>query len=266
MQTEPTNATVIERVDLTDVLSIVRVRPDAGVVPPFVPGQFIRLGLPRMPAAGAVPSGSAARVRYTRRAYSIASSPNVTDHLELFVVRVEAGELTPKLWELSVGGRVWMDDTAKGEFTLDLAPPGKDLVMVATGTGVAPFVSMLRTYRGSGRWRRFVIIHGARYAADLGYRQELEAAAAAEPNVVYVPLVTRESGGAWTGLGGRVQTALEPATYARLVGAPLDPGDCHVFLCGNPAMIDAVEALLHERGFVTDARDARGNIHFERYW
>jgi ferredoxin--NADP+ reductase len=139
--------------------------------------------------------------------------------------------------------------------------------MVSTGTGVAPFMSMLRTYRGQNRWRRFVLINGVRVAADLGYRAELEQITREDPTVIYVPLATREpEGGSWTGLRGRVQTALEPATYQRLAGAPLDPAHCHVFLCGNPQMIDDVELLLGQRGFVTDSRTGRGNVHFERYW
>lgn len=289
MESDPTNATLTAREDLTDILSIVRVRPDAGRVPPFVPGQFFRLGLPR-PEAPAAGDGEGragrlesrpGRVRYTRRAYSVASSPRVTDQAEFLVVRVEEGALTPRLWELYPGDRLWMDSEAKGEFTIDHAPRDADLVMVATGTGVAPFMSMLRTFRGEGRWRRFVLIHGVRFAADLAYRAELEIVAQEDPTVKYIPLVTRAdpaenvapSGGVavravagWTGLRGRVQVALEPTTYARLVGAPLDPQRCHVFLCGNPRMIDDVQVELEQRGFVTDSRQQRGHLHFERYW
>lgn len=264
--TDVLNATLVAREDVNATLSIVRVRPDTGRVPDFQPGQFVRLGLPK-PGQAPPPPGKPARVRFTRRAYSIASSPHATDALEFFVVRIEEGALTPRLWEIPVGGRLWMDHEAKGEFTLDLAPAGADLVMVSTGTGIAPFISMLRTFRRTNRWRRFVLINGARYAADLGYEDELRAIAREDQTVHYIPLVTREpEDGAWTGLRGRVQSALEPETYRRLVGAPLDPTTCHVFLCGNPEMIDAVERLLQARGFITDSHAQKGNIHFERYW
>lgn len=280
----PTNATLIAREDLTDSLSIVRVRPDRGAVPPFEPGQFFRLGLPRPAVVSTAggdrpagrPIGRPGRIRYTRRAYSVASSPRVTDHAEFLVVRVEEGALTPRLWELDPGDRLWMDAEAKGEFTMDVAPPDADLVLVATGTGIAPFMSMLRTFRGAGRWRRFIVIHGVRYVADLAYRCELEQVTREDSTVKYVPLVTRADvpvrppsaaeAAPWGGLRGRVQTALEPATYEQAVGAPLDPGCCHVFLCGNPQMIDEVQAVLESRGFVTDQRQQRGNLHFERYW
>ncbi len=310
-QPDGTNAVLLAREDLTELLSIVRVRDDVGRVPEFMPGQFVRLGVPKLvdtggaaatassnaaatsanaatasgstapppPLAGAPApaprAGRAGRVRLTRRAYSIASSPLVRDYLEFFVVRIDTGELTPRLWAIEPGGRLWMDEIAKGEFTLDHAPPGKDLVMISTGTGIAPFMSMLRTYRNQGRWRRFILIHGARYAADLGYRAEMEQIVREDPTVCYIPLVTREpepplpgapEHGVWTGLRGRVQSALEHELYCKLVGAPLDPVECHVFLCGNPQMIDEVEALLTSRGFVTDSREQAGNIHFERYW
>ncbi len=269
MEHEATNATLLEREDLTDILSIVRVRPDSGRVPEFHPGQFVRLGVPRglSPQEGGRPGSRPGRIRYTRRAYSIASSPRVTEWMEFFVVLIEEGQLTPRLWDITPGGRLWMDAEAKGEFALEVAPAEADVVMVSTGTGVAPFMSMLRTYRGQNRWRRFVLINGVRVAADLGYRAELEQIAQEDPTVIYVPLATREpEGGSWTGLRGRVQTALEPARYERLAGAPLDPAHCHVFLCGNPQMIDDVESLLAQRGFVADSRAGRGNVHFERYW
>ncbi len=264
MLADPLNAVLVRREDVTEVLSLVWVRPECGGLPAFQPGQFVRLGLPKpQPPAASNPG----RVRLTRRAYSIASGADAPDALEFFVVRVEQGQLTPRLWDLEPGARLWMDVEAKGEFTLDLASPGADLVMVATGTGVAPFVSMLRTHGAPRLWRRFVLIHGARYARDLGYDTELAALARQDPTLVYVPLATREpADGAWSGLRGRVQTALEPETYRRLVGAALDPRECHVFLCGNPDMIDETARVLGGRGFVADSHQGRGNLHFERYW
>jgi ferredoxin--NADP+ reductase len=269
MDVDPTNATLIARDDVTDVLSIVRVRPDSGTVPPFVPGQFIRLGLlraPRPEEAGR-PVSPRRRIRLTRRAYSMTSPPSSTEWMEFFVVRIERGELTPRLWTLETGGRLWMAEEAKGEFRIDLAPPDKDLVMVSTGTGIAPYISMLRAYRGQHRWRRLVLINGVRRVADLGFRAELEATAREDSSVIYIPVVGRNAEQAdFHGLRGRVQDALEPQRYEVLVGAPLDPQRCNVFLCGNPAMIDSVASLLETRGFTVDSRETRGNLHFERYW
>ena len=265
------NASLTHREDLNDELSIMRLRPDNGPAPPFEPGQFITIGLPKdpsdIPAVAQANRPGGSRTRLLRRAFSIASSANERSHLELYVVLVQDGRFTPKLWAMKPGDPIWMDDKTKGGFTLDGVPRDKDLIMVATGTGLAPFVSMLRTYRGQDRWRRFVVIHGVRLAEDLGYRQELEQASREDPSIVYMPTVTREPDDAsWQGLRGRVQSALEPDTYQRLVEAPMDPNHCHVFLCGNPDMITSSEEMLKQRGFTLQTRDQPGNIHFERYW
>lgn len=291
------NAVLIAREDLTEELSILRIRPDSGVVPEFLPGQFIKLGLPRAEAAdvsesaetaplsdsrqsGGLPdtlASPAAAVhlarrprsapRLIRRAYSIASSARQRDHVEVFVARIERGKLTPRLWDVDRGGRVWMDDKVAGAFTLASIPPGKNLVMVATGTGVAPFVSMIRTRRNDPPWRRVILINGVRYARDLGYRAELEGIARSDPRLVYVPIASREpENGGWAGLRGRVQQVLDSRMFNDLVGSMLAPNECHVMLCGNPAMITKVSALLEQRGFRTHSAHSPGNLHYERYW
>ena len=272
MDTELLNATVVERVDLNDELSVVRVQPDCGLVPDFTPGQFVTLALPRdhsadpRAPAGALRSPSS-RARLIRRAYSIASSPDTRDSMEFLVVLVRGGKLTPRLWTVEQGGRLWMNDRVEGEFTLKGVPADKELVMISTGTGIAPFMSMLRTYRGQSRWRRFVMINGARRATDLAYRQELERVAREDPGIVYISTVTREpEDSEWRGLRGRVQALLEDEVYQRTVGTPLEPQEAHVFLCGNPVMIKSVQALLEVRGFQPHTRRTPGNIHFERYW
>ncbi len=268
MPPDPTNASVIERHDLNETLSIVRIRPDSGRVPDFQPGQFITLGLPK-PLTPALAAALARRPDVTpmvRRAYSIASSPRQTDALELFVVLIETGKLTPQLWLEDFPNRVWLDEVAKGEFTLAGVPPGRDLVMICTGTGIAPFMSMLRTYRGQDRWRRFIIINGVRHISDLGYRAELEDLSRSDPTITYVPIVSRPPAGGWDRLCGRVQLMLDDQLCQQHAGLCLDPQGCHVFLCGNPAMIDEMELLLQKRGFRSHGTEAEGNIHFERYW
>ncbi len=265
------NASLIYREDFNNELRVIRIRPDSGEVAPFKPGQFTTIGLPRDPSdeppANAPQGPGKPRTRLLRRAFSIASSANERDHLELYVVLVDDGRFTPMLWDLNEGDKIWMDDKIKGGFTLDGVPPDKDLVLVATGTGLAPYLSMLRTHRGQDRWRRLVIIHGVRLADDLGYREELERASAEDETVVYLPTVTREPDDSdWQGLRGRVQAVLEPEAYEQAVGAKLDPQQCHVFLCGNPAMITSSEEMLKGHGFTLQTRDQPGNIHFERYW
>lgn len=263
----PLNATVIEREDLHNELAVIKIRPDAGSVQPYKPGQFCTLGLPAPPDPDKPVNPKRKGPRLIRRAYSIASSPKVTDHLEVFVVLVSEGKLTPNLWTVQVGGKLFMDPKIRGEFTLDPIPDDQNLVMVSTGTGLAPFMSMLRTYRGEGRWRRLVMIHGVRHEGDLGYRSELERIAAEDDSVYYIPICSREpEGSAWTGLRGRVPIALEEGVFEEHTGFRMSPEDSHLFLCGNPAMITAVQETFEQKGYVTSTKKQLGNIHFERYW
>jgi len=250
------NAMLVGRQDLHPELSIVRVRPDQGPVPPFRPGQFVTIGLLDAPAEHSPP-------KLALRPYSVTSAPDKREDVELYVNLVREGALTPHLWTLHEGGRLYLKPTVGGTFTLDEVPNGKDLVMVATGTGLGPYISMLRHFRGKDRWRKFVIIHGVRNVADLGYRGELEAAAKMDANVLYLPTVTREG---WPGLQGRVQDVLFTDLYPQCVGAPLSPEQCHIFLCGNPVMVEAVESELVARGFRKHKRREPGNVHKEAYW
>lgn len=263
------NATVVARREVGPDLEIWVVRHDTEPVPDFEPGQFLQLGLPlERPADGA-----ATRVRTVKRAYSIASSPAEKQGFELFLARVSEGRLTPTLWRVEVGGRCWLDPEPRGRFTLEGVPRDADLVLVATGTGIAPYVSMLRTYglggaRAEARpWRRCAVIHGVRRAADLGYGDELRAHAAADPDLCYLPIASREpEASGWAGLRGHVQAVLEGERCRELAGMALDPLRCHVYLCGNPGMIDSVRQSLVARGFLTGPGNQPGNLHFERYW
>lgn len=250
------NATLVSRMDFNEELAVFRIKPDGGPVAEFQPGQYTTIGLPD-------DEPDLKRPRLIRRAYSIASSPNDREAMEFYIVRVQDGALTPRLWELKEGDRLWLDNRAKGLFTLDATRPGKDLVMLSTGTGLAPYIAMLRTWRGQPRWRRFIIINGVRQARDLGYREELEAIHRAG-DCVYIPVVSREPD--FPGLRGRINVALEDAVYEAQTGGRLLPEECHVFLCGNPDMITGTQAWLESRGFTLHSKRSPGNIHLEKYW
>ncbi len=260
----PWNATVSLRRDVSGSVRILWIHPDSGAVQPFEPGQFVQIGWPKPIDVEAPPSP---RVRWNKRSYSIASSPEEKGAYELCLALVPGGGLTPQLFDLHEGERLWCDDAPKGHFTLERIPNGRHLVCIATGTGIAPFVSMLRRYRGTGRWRKLTIVCGARTSADLAYDEELLETLRTDPTVRYAPVASREpTDSAWSGGRGRVQSALDDAAFLSTAGEPLVPGDTHVLLCGNPAMIDDVRALLEPRGFVLDTAKTPGTLHFERYW
>ena len=268
--TDPYNATIVGREDFTKDLAVFKIAYDSGPVPDFTPGQFATLGVVKPETPEEAAKRRRPGPKLLRRAYSIASSPKVKEHLEFYIALVEEGQLTPKLWQLNTGDRLFMDEKIKGHFTMDDVPDGKDLIMVSTGTGLAPFLSMVHTYRDQpGRWRKLVFIHGVRLACDLGYRAELEKLCAEDDRIHYIPAVTREPEDSdYDGPRGRCQTVLTQEMLDKMGGgAKLDPSEAHVFLCGNPAMIDQCEVELTQLGFtVKDRKNPDGNVHFERYW
>lgn len=281
---DPLNARIVEKHLFHDTLGIFRIAYEGeGPKKDFEAGQFANLAL--MPSPEALEAQAKAeaeggtpqrrrpgRVKLVRRAYSIASPPKEKRWLEFYIVAVDEGALTPRLFDLEVGDRLFMDTKMKGHFTLADVPDQKNLVTVATGTGLAPFLSMYKQYKDApapGRFNRFVFIHGVRHEEDLGYREELEQMTKDDPRVVYLPAVSRApKDSAYDGYRGRVTTMFSDGTYEQVTGTKLNPETDHVFLCGNPAMIDQLEGELVERdGFVVKSpRQKDGNLHFERYW
>ena len=260
------NSTIIEREDLSPELSIFRIACDSGKAPEFQPGQYAELGMP-IEALTDSPEVIANNKKFIRRAYSIASAPDTRDYLEFYIVLVPDGLLTPLFWNPSFDGRIWLGPKIKGKFVIDPAPSKANLVMFATGTGLAPFLSMLREFRGQNRWQRFTIIHGARREAELGYRKELEQLQAEDSSIFYIPTLTREpKDSTWSGHRGRVQHIIESDIYEKTVGVPLASENTHVFLCGNPGMIDSLEEIFTSRDFRLHSKKNPGNIHLERYW
>ncbi|BAM03872.1 ferredoxin--NADP reductase [Phycisphaera mikurensis] len=264
MPKDPRNALLVSRLDVHAGLSVFGVKLKEGPPPAFLPGQYATLGIEN--AAG----------KLVRRAYSVASAPGAAYDadgvLHFYVVKVDGGALTPSLFDLRVGDELFLSPRLGGHFVLGPGDPDRDLVMVATGTGTAPFRSMLRAEAAlppaERTGRRRVLIEGCRVAEDLGFFDELNALAAADPAFVYLPTVTREpDSSAWSGRRGRVNALLKPDAFLAAAGFPLDPASTAVFLCGNPQMIDQAEEELTDRGFrVRDRKNPDGNVVFERYW
>ncbi|MBF0622881.1 MAG: ferredoxin--NADP reductase [Magnetococcales bacterium] len=269
----PYNATLVSRQDLTPQLTVFRVKPD--VTPyPFKPGQFAVLGLQRnaerIPEAAAEePLDPAKADRLIRRAYSISSASQEDGFLEFYLSLVTSGQLTPRLFNLKEQDRLFLGKGAAGHFTLDLVPGDKDILMVATGTGLAPYISMLRTISlGEGcPVRKITVLHGAAYSWDLGYRRELEALTRSCPSLQYLPVISRpEEDKSWNGLTGRLTAWISNPQLESLSGFSLTPEQTHVFLCGNPGMIEDSETLLTGRGYTVGTRKEPGSLHREKYW
>ena len=265
------NAVVTQRIDLAPGLMVLRIAPEAGPVPVFQPGQFAVVGLPasapRTPLADPEEAGGDPG-RFIRRAYSIASPSLPGEHLELFVTLVRSGELTPRLFALQPGGRLWLGPKITGLFTLAEVPVDQDVVMVATGTGLAPYMSMLRTGITANPSRRIAVLLGARHSWDLGYTAELTTLSRVCPNFAYLPIVSRpaEEPTAWGGATGHVQSLWKGGALERAFGRRPTARDTHVFLCGSPLMIEDMTSLLTGEGFTVHEKGRPGQVHVEKYW
>jgi ferredoxin--NADP+ reductase len=264
------NAILTRREEVAPGLAIFRVAPDGWALPEFTPGQFAVVGLParaRRVSFSDPDEEPGDPDRMIRRAYSIASSSRAREYVELYANLVRSGELTPRLFALRPGDRLWLGRKLTGMFTLREVPADRHLALVATGTGLAPYMSMLRTELECGGPRRTAVLHGARHSWDLGYSGELYTMERECPSFTYLPAVSRPEAERvpWSGATGRVQGLWEDA-LPRAWGLVPTPADTHVLLCGNPAMIDDMIARLATRGFRVDAPGAPGEVHVERYW
>jgi ferredoxin--NADP+ reductase len=217
----------------------------------FTPGQYLNLGLD---LAGA-------RVK---RSYSLASG--VAEASQFYLSLVPGGALTPALFELAVGDPLWVDDRPLGFFTLQYVPEARHLWLFATGTGLGPFVSMLKGKEIWQRFSRIVLAHGVRQVAQLGYADLLSSLAHEHPEqFAYIPAITREAPPPWA-LAGRLPQLIQSGALEARARLPLVPEGSHVLLCGNPNMLSEVQAVLAERGLVKHRPRKPGHISVESYW
>jgi ferredoxin--NADP+ reductase len=260
------NATLAERIDITDALSLFRVKPDQMPTerPWFVPGQYCVLGLNNeaKPELGSV-----------RRSMSIASAPEDEGPVEFYIRWVAKPEsenpLTHLLWKIKAGDRMYMRPVAAGVFTVKDTVGVDDpriRVMVAAGTGSAPFVSMVRSEvlrNPDADLSKYVLLHGASYPADLGYRDELMRMVDRNRLHYYGTVSRPKEAAGWTGDTGRVEAFFEPGRLDDLekrLGLPpggFTPKNVVIFICGLTGTITGTIIPLIDRGFVPDFKRIR---------
>lgn len=262
------NATVISRVDINPFLIILKIKPDQQPYH-FKPGQYTVVGLKASTQriAGSTPeSNPKTGDAIIQRAYSIASE-NTTGELDFYLALVSHGELTPRLFTLQTNDRVYVGTKVTGVFTLDSVAPDKHLLLMATGTGLAPYISMLRSQMNELKDRKVVVLHGVRHSSDLGYREELESLSQKSHNIIYMPTISQPAKDpSWTGLTGYLQDKLFSGEVEKRTGLKIAPENFDVFICGNPAMIEATISKLVSVGFVLAKGRTPGTIHIEEYW
>jgi len=264
------NAVVAQKVELTPRLMILRVVADGWQLPHFTPGQYVVLGLPpsaprcEMSELELQPPPSD---KLIRRAYSISSSSLSSEYMDFYISLVSNGALTPRIFALDVGDRLWLSPHPVGMFTLADVPPEKNIVLVATGTGLAPYMSMLSTDLDCGSPRQLAVLHGAFHSWDLGYRAELETLQHLCSNLTYTPTIDRpeDEPVAWHGHTGWVQQLWQAGVVAKAWGFQPAPDNTDVFLCGVQGMIEDMVGILVAENFKEQSHGQVGEIHIERY-
>jgi ferredoxin--NADP+ reductase len=237
------SARIVERRDISSDLWTIRV--DAGGAFPYRSGQYATLGV-------VTPE------KHHERPYSIVSAPH-ENFLEFFFELVPHGQLTPRLHAAKVGDTITLRKQGRGNFTIDLAGGRPNHLLIATVTGVAPYVSYVRSLyhqwrsaRGTATPKLF-ILEGASRSWEMGYSEELENAAREVPWLTYVPTVSRPWEDApWTGETGRVDDVVRK--YTDLWN--MTPENTKVYLCGHPDMIEHTRAIVHRRGWREDGIQA----------
>ncbi|MDR0449322.1 MAG: hypothetical protein LBG89_02575 [Rickettsiales bacterium] len=235
-----TNATIVSIREQTKDIRIFKVKMDEGQFD-FQPGQFAMLELDGI-----------------KRAYTIASAPGL-DYMEFIIILVQGGQLTTKIWKLNEGDRIGVMSRAFGHIKLSDIPAKAPLLLIATGTGIAMMRSVIQS--GALSDRKITLLSGARFAADLGFKEEFSAIQ--NKNLTLVQIASREP---WRGHQGRLTSVFENPKFNPVIQDP-DPEDgTHIMICGGAEMVDDMVAKFRDLGFTeANAANPSGNIHFEKY-
>ncbi|HCN73238.1 MAG TPA: ferredoxin--NADP(+) reductase [Pusillimonas sp.] len=227
----------------------------------FKGGQYARLGLPDNTESEVEPS--------VWRAYSMVNGPDQTT-LEFYSIVVPEGKFSPQLAALKPDDAIYIDNTVFGFLTVDRFEPGGTLWMIATGTGLSAYLSMLNDPITWSRFDQIILVHGVRTKEELAYQDELQqwkansGTEALPARFVYLAIPTRES------LPGvpqaRITTLIKNGELEELAHCTLDPQHNKIMLCGNPEMLADARAILKEKGFAVGRRGNPGNLAVENYW
>ena len=202
------------------------------------------------------------------RAYSIVS-PNYEDHLEFLSIKVQDGPLTSKLQHIQVGDQIVVGKKPTGTLLIDYLLPGKNLYLFGTGTGLAPFLSIVRDPETYEKFEKVILVHGVREVAELAYHEYLTSELPdheflgdmVTEQMLYYPTVTREP----FKNQGRITTLLENGKLQKDLGLPkFDPEYDRAMLCGSPALLKDMKHLLESRGFLEGNTTKPGDFVVER--
>ncbi len=295
------NAAVVSLRLKHEELMVLRVKPDFPV-PPHQPGQYCTLGMghwePRAPDCQPENPKPGEEKKLIRRAYSLSCSVlgddnqllelETPEYLEFYIVLVRQADksppaLTPRIFTLKEGDRLFLGEKIAGHFTLEPVKPTDNVIFLSTGTGEAPHNYMLWQLLRRGHQGKILAACCVRFRQDLAYLPIHETLMTRHPNYTYLSLTTREA----ANLDHKVyiQDLITSGQLEEKLGDTLDSTRTHVFMCGNPKMIGVPEVdkatgersypkplgvieILEARGFTLDqpSQKLKGTIHFEEYW
>jgi ferredoxin--NADP+ reductase len=202
------------------------------------------------------------------RAYSIVSA-NYEDHLEFLSIKVQDGPLTSKLQHIQVGDKIVVGKKPTGTLLIDYLLPGKNLYLFGTGTGLAPFLSIVRDPATFEKFEKVILVHGVRQVAELAYHDYLTQdlpeheflGEMISEQMLYYPTVTREP----FRNQGRITDLIESGKLQADLGLPkFDPATDRAMMCGSPALLKDLKALLEHRGFLEGNTTKQGDFVVER--
>lgn len=218
---------------------------------PFQAGQFTKLAL-------------AVDGEMVGRPYSFVNAPDERPH-DFYYVTLPGNPLTPRLCKLAPGDSIYLAPQASGFLTLSEVPPGEHLWLLATGTALGPFLSILKTEAPWQRFERVALVHAVRHAEDLSYQDQIGAMLKKHAGrFAFVPVVSREQTD--FALSGRIPRAILEGQLEQRAGMALSAHSSRLMVCGNPEMVADTVHALQQRGLKKHRRRDPGQISVENYW
>jgi len=237
---------IIEKIQWNERLFSLRIQSE---FKDFVAGQFVRVAL----------DIDGERVA---RPYSLVNKPG-DDYLEIYFNIVPEGPLSPPLAELEVGDEIFVTDKANGFLTVDEVPECKYLWLLATGTGVGPFLSTLKSEKVWQRFEKVILGYSVRDESELSYREQIaEIESLHGEQFCFVPFVTREK--IESAMTQRIPVCIKNGSFEERAGIIMDENS-HIMMCGNSAMLTSVTEILETRGLRKHRRREPGHITTEKY-
>lgn len=239
---------VIDVEHWTDTLFRIKIKAPIAA---FIPGQYAKLAL--------LIDG-----KRVTRAYSYVNAPS-DNHPEFYLVKIPKGQLSPHLHQLSVNEEIMLSEEARGFFVLSEIPSCDTLWMLATGTGIGPYLSILQAGEDLARFKHIVLVHAARLSCDLNYLPLMQQLKKCFNGRLHIQTVVSREKTA-TSLHGRIPALIENHLLEKTVGLDINH-QSHVMLCGNPQMVRDTQKILQDtRQMQKNLRGQPGHISSEQYW